>query len=125
MENGLQNARTRHFGVGRCHPAAHRLPKGLGIGASGPALSGLAVQVAMFHTEPVALLTALIGQAKAEGDLLPDVPAEQLAQLLFAAVVGIDELAGPASRVEQMTQELIDLFVRAMGTSRREAPAVP
>ena len=76
----------------------------------------LAPQVAAFHAEPVALLAAVIQQAQAEGDIRVDLPAERLARLIFAAIVGIDEL-GQAYAMDELTTDLLDVVSRGIAAS--------
>ena len=70
----------------------------------------LAPEVATFDAAPVALLTAVIEAAQAEGDLRRDIPPGRLARLMFAALVGIDEFGGPTDS-GRMTEDLLLLVI--------------
>lgn len=74
---------------------------------------GLGLHMAVFHTVPVSLFAGVIRQAQAEGDVRPDVPAERLARLIFAATVGVDELS-QTFPADELVNDLIDVLARGL-----------
>lgn len=71
----------------------------------------LAPQLSVFHEDSVALLAALITRAQGEGDVRTDLSAERMARVLFAALVGIEELGEATAGTEPRTEDLILLLV--------------
>ncbi|MBV8196122.1 MAG: TetR family transcriptional regulator [Candidatus Dormibacteraeota bacterium] len=80
----------------------------------------LAPEVAAFHAAPVALMTSVLEQAQGDGTIRGDISAERIARVIFAALVGIDEVGAASGTPENATNDLIALL--SSGLLRRALP---
>ena len=77
----------------------------------------LGPEVASFEAAPVALLASELAQGQRDGDVRGDIPAERMARIVFAALVGLDEVGAASGDPRRATDDLIALLVRGLRAS--------
>lgn len=74
-------------------------------------------ELAQFHARPVELMAGMLADARAAGEVRPDVDPHQAAEAAFAALIGIDEVSerttGGADVVAR-SDSFLEIFLRGI-----------